>query len=266
MAKPSDRLDYQSFYGQRRESTYGRDYTLQQAEQHSFYPVLRKFVTQYQLEDKSCLEIGSSGGMFQDVVKDYYGTDISSELAQHYHKPYRVAEGATYPFADAMFDAIWSHAVFEHIPDLQTALNEVVRLLRPGGYLLFAPAWQCRPWAAEGYPVRPYSDFGLGGKLVKASIPLRDSVLWRSLFIFPKRAWRHLQFLVGRRFRQFPYRRLRANYERFWMSDSDACNSIDPHDAILWFESHGLRCLSHPLHWRAFWVRTGGLVFQKRAP
>lgn len=256
---------YQDFYGKRRSETYGDSYTIRAPENHKrFLGPLQDFIDRNDLKSGKCLEIGSSGGGFQDMVEDYYGTDIAPELAKHYHKPYRVAVDGRYPFEDGFFDAIWTHAVFEHIPDLQLALEEVVRMLKPGGVLLFFPAWQCRPWAADGYAVRPYRDFGLLGKLVKGTIPIRNSIFWRSAFIFPKRLWRSLLYAVGNKPKLIRYRRLKANYTTFWTSDSDACNSIDAHDAILWFESRGIRCVSHPLYWRAFVFRTGGLVFQKQ--
>lgn len=257
--------DYKTFYDERRHQTYAHDYTKTRPEEHSCYKELRDYVEAYALsKDKKCLEIGSSGGFFQDMVEDYYGTDIAHSLAQHYHKPYRVAEGPDYPFDDQTFDAIWTISVFEHIPHLQQSLLEIKRLIKPGGVVFFAPAWQCRSWAADGYAVRPYSDFGLKGKLVKASIPLRDSAIWRGLFIFPKRMWRHLSFCLGKRYTRVLYKKLTPNYKTFWTSDSDACNHIDPHDAILWFASHGFDCLSHPFHRKALMVRTGALIFKKR--
>lgn len=256
--------DYKSFYDERRQQTYAHDYTKIRPEEHTHYAVLKSFIDNYALQDKKCLEIGSSGGFFQDMVEDYYGTDIAESLSQYYHKPYRVSEGEQFPFDDQMFDAIWTIAVFEHIPHLQEALLEIQRLLKPSGVVLFAPAWQCRPWAAEGYAVRPYKDFGLKGKLTKASIPLRDSVLWRGLFVFPKRLIRHLRFCLGHQYTDIQYKKLTPNYKVYWVADADACNHIDPHDAILWFASHGFDCLSHPLHARAFMVRTGSLVFRKR--
>jgi hypothetical protein len=64
------------------------------------------------------------------------------------------------------------------------------------------------------------------------------------MYIFPKRMVRQGLFLLGYRFKQIRYKRLNANYDTFWTSDSDACNSIDPHDAILWFLSHGFDRLS----------------------
>jgi SAM-dependent methyltransferase len=238
--------------------------TVNEPEEHSAHKDLKQFIARFNLYDKKCLEIGSSKGLFQNMVVDYTGLDIVPSLLQHYKKPYFIVNSdGTYPFADNTFDAIWSWAVHEHVPDLNQALVELNRVLKPGGVVFFAPAWQCRPWAAEGHAARPYRDFGLKGKLVKALIPLRDSVGWRSLFIFPKRIYRHLSFIVGKRYKKIIYKKLKPNYNRYWTSDSDACNSIDPHDAILWFESNGFKCLSHPMNIRSFLVRNGILIFEK---
>jgi len=236
------------------------------AEAHPDFPVLKRFVDEYGLHTKRCLEIGSSKGIFQDLVPDYTGIDVAASLRPHYHKPYFTCrKEGTLPLPDDSFDAVWSLHTHEHIPDLQQALSELVRVLKPGGFAMFFPAWQCRSWAAEGYSVRPYSDFGLRGKLIKASIPLRNFVLWRGLTLLPKRLVRHALFVCGIRPATIAYRRIRANYEVLWTSDSDACNSLDPHDAIIWFESHGMSVLNHPLHARALFVRTGPLVLQKAA-
>jgi SAM-dependent methyltransferase len=255
--------EYRSFYDERRGETYSQDYAHMRAEDHPHHAVLRAFIERFDLRNKTCLEIGSSGGFFQDMVEDYWGTDIAHSLKPHYHKPYRVTEGSRYPFDDHMFDAIWTITVYEHVPELNEAMLEIDRLLKPGGVVLFMPAWQCRPWAAGGYGVRPYRELDWKGKLIKASIPVRNSATWRAIWIFPKRLWRHAGFLMGRRYHEILYRRLNPNYQVFWQSDSDACNSIDPHDAILWFRSHGFECLSHPTQLSAFLVRTGALVFRK---
>jgi SAM-dependent methyltransferase len=257
--------NYKSFYDERRHLTYAQDYRLIYPESHSNYNELKAFVNQFQLFNKKCLEIGSSGGFFQDMVQDFYGTDIAESLAVYYHKPYRVAKGTRYPFEDEMFDAIWTINVFEHIPHLLEAMFELKRLLKPGGVLFFSPAWQCRSWAADGYAVRPYSDFNIKGKLIKGSIPVRNSVLWRSIFVFPKRFVRQIFFALGQRYRQINYKKLKPNYITYWTSDSDACNSIDPHDAILWFLSNGFECISHPNPVSIFFVRTHGLIFRKSA-
>jgi len=142
------------------------------AEEHSFYPVLKKAIELYGLKDKKLLEIGSGNGRFQDIVADYTGVDILEDLQKFYHKPFFVVEdGKPYPFQDESFDFVFTNAVFEHIPNIDLALSEMIRITKRGGVILFNPAWQCRPWAAEGYQVRPYSDFNIPGKIYKGSIP-----------------------------------------------------------------------------------------------
>lgn len=255
--------EYSVFYDENRDKSYLSNHKNLDATQISSYPSLKAFIERFGLYNRKCLEIGSSYGFFQDMVNDYTGTDIAGNLEEYYHKNYKVAIGNKYPFSDEEFDAIWSFNVFEHIPHLQDALSEINRLLKPGGLVLFQPAWYCRPWSSEGYAVRPFSDFPIKGKLVKLSIPLRENIVFRSLQIFPKRLIRQVLFYFGIRYKFILYRKLEPNYQIYWTSDSDACNSIDPHDAILWFLSNGFDCLSHHTFWEVLSVRTGGLIFRK---
>lgn len=230
---------------------------------HSFSPVVRNFVAKYQLQRARCLEIGSGRGALQSLVDDYVGIDLARSAGLGYRKPFVAGSCEELPFADNSFDAAWSYAVLEHVPNPEAAFSEMRRVLRPGGLLLLAPAWQCRPWAAEGYPVRPYSDFDWRGKLVKLSIPLRESMAFRAMHVFPRRLARLAVHLAApRRPMRFRYRRLEPNYEHFWMSDSDALNSMDPFEAILWFRSRGDRCLNYPTATKALLVRTGPLVIE----
>jgi SAM-dependent methyltransferase len=50
----------------------------------------------------------------------------------------RVADAERLPFDDDTFDAVVGHAVLHHIPDLDTAFREVLRVLKPGGRFVFA--------------------------------------------------------------------------------------------------------------------------------
>jgi SAM-dependent methyltransferase len=46
------------------------------------------------------------------------------------------------PFPDNSFDAVFSHALFEHLSEVQAALQEIRRVLRPGGVAaLSSPDW-----------------------------------------------------------------------------------------------------------------------------
>jgi SAM-dependent methyltransferase len=46
-------------------------------------------------------------------------------------------EAERLPFADGSFDLVVGHAVLHHIPDLESATREFVRVLRPGGTIAF---------------------------------------------------------------------------------------------------------------------------------
>jgi ubiquinone/menaquinone biosynthesis C-methylase UbiE len=50
---------------------------------------------------------------------------------------YARAAAAALPFPDAAFDAVVACLVFEHIDDVDIAIAEVARVLRPGGRFLF---------------------------------------------------------------------------------------------------------------------------------
>ena len=50
----------------------------------------------------------------------------------------RVADAETIPYPDASFDVVVGHAVLHHIPDVERALREVLRVLKPGGRFVFA--------------------------------------------------------------------------------------------------------------------------------
>ncbi|MGV9710465.1 methyltransferase domain-containing protein [Gordonia sp. NPDC003424] len=50
----------------------------------------------------------------------------------------RVADAEKIPYDDNTFDLVVGHAVLHHIPDVEQALREVLRVLKPGGRFVFA--------------------------------------------------------------------------------------------------------------------------------
>ena len=200
------------------------------------------FVKRYDLRDKAILEIGSGNGYLQDMVKNYTGLDIASTLARHYHKKFVVGSATALPFPDNSFDAIWSIWVFEHVPNPEQAFAEARRVIKDGGVMFLLPAWNVPPWARTGYNIRPYEDLKWWEKVVKATIPLRASITFQAVSTIPVRAVRAA--VAGFGPTRLRYRRLEPNYERYWQADSDAVNSIDSHEAVLWFTTRGDECLS----------------------
>ncbi len=219
---------------------------VQPEEEIGFREQISSFVREHQLEDKRCLEVGCGRGSMQNIVADYVGIDVATTAGRYIDKPFSASSATYLPFQDNSFDALWSIWTFEHVPDLEQALREVRRVVKPGGLLFLSPAWRCRPWYAQGYPVRPYSDFGLKGKLIKASIPVRDSRLAQAMTLLPARVARQIRYQITHQPLKLTDRPLTPNYETYWMPDSDAVNSIDPQEFILWFVSRGDACLSHP--------------------
>ncbi len=203
---------------------------------------VREFVRRFNLSDRPVLEIGSGRGYLQDLAENYTGLDISPSVARFYHKRFVLGSATAMPFPDNSFDGAWSIWVFEHVPNPEQAFNEVRRVTRSGGVLFLLPAWDCTSWAAEGYEVRPYSDLGPGGKLIKASIPLRSSPPFVLIYRLPVRIVRRVAAYMGPT--RLRYRRLAPNYETYWVPDSDAVNSIDRYEAFLWFTSRGDECLN----------------------
>jgi SAM-dependent methyltransferase len=84
------------------------------------------------------------------------------------------------PFADGEFDRVVASEVLEHIPDDETAIAELVRVLRPGGTMaVTVPRWLPEKicWAlsdayheVEGGHVRIYTGHELVAKLTAAGL------------------------------------------------------------------------------------------------
>ena len=205
------------------------------------------FVRKHGLENARVLEVGAGSGTLQDIVEDYTGLDIAASAARYFHKPFVHGSATDLPFDDNEFDSIWTVWTLEHVPNPERALQEMRRVVKPGGILFLAPSWNNDSWAAHGYNVRPYSDFGVGGKLVKASLIVRENKLYQyATLVAARSARRALWSLSGGGPTAFRFRRLEPNYDVYWEDDSDAINSVDAHEMLLWHESRGDECLNCP--------------------
>ena len=45
-------------------------------------------------------------------------------------------EAAQLPFADGVFDVVMANHILYHVPDMESAIAEMKRVLKPGGHLL----------------------------------------------------------------------------------------------------------------------------------
>ncbi len=98
------------------------------------------------------LEIGAGTGYFSlnllqlGVIERLTATDISPGMLRRLSKTADGlglevttvrAEAEELPFDDESFDIVFGHAILHHIPDLERALAEFRRVLRPGGAVAF---------------------------------------------------------------------------------------------------------------------------------
>ncbi|MBZ5632418.1 MAG: class I SAM-dependent methyltransferase [Acidobacteriia bacterium] len=208
--------------------------------------LIRDFVQRYGLENKKVLEVGAGSGLLQDAVADYTALDISSTARRFFHKPYIEASATHMPFPDSTFDALWSIWVLEHIPNPEKALQEMRRVVKPGGYLFLYPALDVSRYAAQGYHARPYKDLDWKGRLLKASIPIADGKPFHLLYFHQTRVLRSLGTRLTGGPSRFHFIRLTPNYDQYWEGDSDATTSLSNHELYLWFTTRGDVCVNCP--------------------
>ena len=92
---------------------------------------------------KDILEAGCGTGLLleraQRFAKTATGVDISAGmLAKARERGLQVAQGSVtqLPYDDESFDLVYSVKVLAHIEDIETAMSEMARVTRPGGYVL----------------------------------------------------------------------------------------------------------------------------------
>lgn len=225
---------------------------------------LEQFVSRFELERGRVLEIGSSRGAFQHLASGWVGIDLAVTAGRFTARPFVTASAEALPFQSETFDGAWSIAVLEHVPDPERALRELLRVLSPGGLAYLAPAWHCRPWAAEGLHLRPFRDLDWPQRLRKLAVPLREHIVFRAACALPVRLVRELRYLLApTRPTALRYGQLRPNYGTFWCADTDACSVLDPHEVLLFFLSRGCSSPSHPTLKARFFARHGAVVVRK---
>jgi SAM-dependent methyltransferase len=203
------------------------------------------------------LEVGAGSGLLQDTVQRYIGIDVSSRAKRFFHKPFVEASATALPFEDNAFDAAWSIWVLEHVTNPEQALSEMRRVVRDGGCLLLRPAWDCDPWAADGCEVRSYRDLSWTGRVKKAAIPIVTSRWYALLHSRQVRLLRTVVTTLTRKPARLRFKRLTPNYEKYWVTDSDAVVSLDYYEMYLWFTSRGDECLNVPSRGALLWGPPG---------
>lgn len=87
------------------------------------------------------LDVGSADGHVREWIAgcEYIALDYPTTAQGMYGtRPDVFADGGALPFADASFDTVLLLDVLEHVPDDRAVLDEIARVLKPGGLLLLS--------------------------------------------------------------------------------------------------------------------------------
>jgi len=133
--KPGTR-DFFEYYNKQREAIESVSYSYNLHEYRDF-------------KGKKVLDVGSGNGYvlskYATEGAEVFGIDITEagiELCRKRFEylglngDFRVADAQEIPFSDDTFDCVCSMGVLHHVPDTQKALDEIYRVLKPGGRLI----------------------------------------------------------------------------------------------------------------------------------
>jgi 2-polyprenyl-3-methyl-5-hydroxy-6-metoxy-1,4-benzoquinol methylase len=135
---------------------------------------------------KKVLDYGCGSGYGTALISDsclqITGIDVSSEAIAHAKDHYNAsnlsylkverAEDASLPFPDASFEVVLSFQVIEHVQDVSVYLQEIERVLVPGGHVIIATPDRSsrlfsfqKPW--NMWHLREYTQNQLNNTLAK---------------------------------------------------------------------------------------------------
>ena len=101
----------------------------------------------------TALELGAGTGFFSlnlkqaGILDEVHVTDLSPGMVEAaranaeslgFTVQGRVADAERIPYDDNTFDIVVGHAVIHHIPDVEAAFREILRVLKPGGRFVIA--------------------------------------------------------------------------------------------------------------------------------
>lgn len=98
--------------------------------------------------------------------EEYVGLEIDTPQNRAYKQADYYYDGSRFPFADAVFDSLVANEVFEHVFNPDQFLDEVVRILKPGGVVLLTMPFV---WDEHEQPhdFARYSSFGIRALMEK---------------------------------------------------------------------------------------------------
>jgi ubiquinone/menaquinone biosynthesis C-methylase UbiE len=248
---------YDEFYGgvERNPPELLEDIQKKHREQGTAYRIMAEIMDLLQKKlpaDAVVVELG--GGMYQhrssnayERFRNYYPLDIGYSNIRSYTEKYRregiVADATSLPFRDNSIDCVVTHTFLEHPLAPEKVLEEITRVLKPGGIVVHNDAWFCRWWQRYGVvDLKKFSNMTAKEKLITIAAKVNEFPLVRIPPIILRRFFTEL---LRPKPKKLPlrYGKLKPNYSLHLGCDEDAASRIDPVDVIRFYESRGFRLL-----------------------
>ncbi len=97
----------------------------------------------------SLLDVGASTGIIDNILSHSFaevtGIDIDTKAIDHAEKTYssdnlnfRVGDAMSLDFPENSFDVVLCSHVYEHVPDAGQMMDQIFRVLKPGGVCFFS--------------------------------------------------------------------------------------------------------------------------------
>lgn len=147
---------------------YRFDEVINQYDTHRRIEVLiDEFLATINLDGKMILDAGCGAGhgtkrlveRGAKVIACDLGLNMVTVTRQKYPCQPTVGSVMTLPFADSMFDVVFSTEVIEHTPNPLESVREMLRVLKPEGYLVLSTPnwlWQIPVRVASALKIRPF--------------------------------------------------------------------------------------------------------------
>jgi len=187
------------------------------------------------------LELGCGNGLSSMMLarKGYrvVGTDLSPFFLAESSRwigpdlSYIACDALELPFKDESFDLVCSNELIEHLPDVKMGLDEMMRVVKPGGRIVIVGPNLCSP-------ILPLMD------LIKKALGRHDEIVWAgSIGEGLKLCLKNFLISIGKRLSarpRFIYREPDLD-DKVIGGDSDSSYLASPIDLERYFKLRGFR-------------------------
>lgn len=119
----------------------------------------------FELKDKLVLDLGSGPGHFAEALTTAGATVVAADWNQSHADAVAArgigamrADATRLPFADATFDGVFCSNLLEHVASSTAVMDEVERVLAPGGWAWVSWTNWYSPWG--GHHITPFHYLG----------------------------------------------------------------------------------------------------------